>query len=394
MRLCAILLAGAALAPSASWALFSDRVELWAAENVTHDTNVLRISRNLTPDAVGANQLGDTIYTTHLGITADIPVSQQRFQGAFTWFRSRYDNFRDFDFTGHSARAEWDWVVNPGFSGTLGYNEAVGLASFANIQSRTPDIVTSRQAYATGAWLATPRWRATAGLNAAESKHDEITRQVNNIETASGEVGLAYFTPLENTFGGVVRVEKGRIPNGVLLNGTQFDNAYRQVGAGATMIWIVTPHSRLEARAEYVRRTYDEFTQRNYDGPIARAIYTWTPTPKLAVASAIYRDVGPADDVTTSFVLMTGAYVRPRWMVTEKITLQANYEYNVWDYRGDALTGGNFTHHQRLYGASIAYRPTARILLQAGYNHEVRTSTLRFGDYDVEVAFIEGRIGF
>ena len=39
----------AAFAPPASWALFEDRVEIWAAENVTHDSNVLRLSKDLNP---------------------------------------------------------------------------------------------------------------------------------------------------------------------------------------------------------------------------------------------------------------------------------------------------------------------------------------------------------
>jgi exopolysaccharide biosynthesis operon protein EpsL len=391
--LCAFLLGGAAFAPQCAWALFSDHVEVWAAENITHDTNVLRLSRNIAPADVGAPQRGDTIYSTHAGISADIPVSLQRFQGAITVFHNKYDTFRAFDFTGHTIRGEWDWVINPAYSGTLGYTESKGLSSFANIQNFVKDIVTSRQAYATGSWLATPRWRATAGVTAGESRHDDPTRNVNDIDVATGELGLAYVTPLENTFGGVVRYERGRSPHGVLF-GVPFDNAYNQVGAGGTVGWSITPHSRLDGRVEFVRRTYDERTERNYNGPIARAIYTWTPTPKFTLATSIYRDVGPADDVTTSFVLMTGGYIRPRWAITEKVTLQANGEYNVWDYRGDPLTGGNFTHHQRLYGASIAYRPTRKILLQAGYNHETRSSTLRLGDYDVEVAYVEGRIGF
>jgi hypothetical protein len=116
---------------------------------------------------------------------------------------------------------------------------------------------------------------------------------------------------------------------------------------------------------------------------------------KTTVATSLYRDVGPADDITTSFVLMTGGYIRPRWAVTEKVSIQGNAEYNVWKYSPVPIQGANeFTHHQRLLGASILYRPTLRTLIQAGYNREVRTSTLQFADYEVNVGFIEGRIGF
>lgn len=384
----------AALAPSASWALFGDRVELWAAENVTHDTNVLRLSREINPLLANTRDKGDTIYTTHLGASANARWSQQHLTAEYTWYKSQYRYFKDFDFSGHTARANLDWVLNPGANGTLGYTEAAGLASFANIQSRDPDLVTSRTLYATGNYLVTPRYRLSGGLQGVQTRHGSALRKVNDIDIESGELGLSYVTPLDNSFGVVSRVEHGRLPNSTTLGAATFDNSYRQYGVGATAIWIVTGHSRLDGRIEAVTRKYDQGSQRNYSGPIVKALYTWTPTGKLTVAAALTRDVGPAEDIQTSFVLITGGYVRPRWNVTDKVTLQGNAEYNVWDYRGDPLVGSSVRHHVRLFGASISYRPTQKILLQAGINREVRTSSLAFADYEVDVAFVEGRIGF
>jgi hypothetical protein len=104
--------------------------------------------------------------------------------------------------------------------------------------------------------------------------------------------------------------------------------------------------------------------------------------------------VGPAEDITTAFVLVTGGYIRPEWQITDKVSLKANAEYNIWQYKSGPLTGADFTHHQRLFGVSVAWRPANKILLQAGYNYEKRASTLLFADYQDEVFFVEGRIGF
>lgn len=387
--------AGCALAaPLPSWALFGDTVEVWGAYNETQDSNVLRLSKNVNPLSVGVDQRNDRIGTAHLGVSLNVPISQQTVQAEYEWFRSKYQHLKDLDFTGHTARANWNWLVQQVFTGTVGYNESEGLASFNNIQKNAPDLITSRTAYATGNWQMTPRYRWNAGLNAGETKHSDADRKINDIEIQSAELGLSYVTPLDNSFGVVTRVEQGKLPNGVLVDGLPFDNQYRQVGVGGMVTWIFTPHSRFDGRVEYVRRNYDQFSARDYRGPIVKALYTWAPTPRLTVAAALVRDVGPADDVQTSFVLVTGGYVRPRWNVTEKITLQGNAEYNVWDYHSDSLTGQSFKHHVRLFGGSISYRPTPKILLQAGYNREVRTSTLLTGDYEANVAFIEGRIGF
>jgi exopolysaccharide biosynthesis operon protein EpsL len=378
-------------------AVFNDRLELWAAENVTYDSNVMRLSKSLTPQSAGATQLYDTVYTTHLGVSANLPVSQQLFLAEYTRYQSKYRYFKDFDFTGHTARAHWQWLAGQDKNGTLGYTESEGLSAFGNIQKREPDLVTSRQAYWTGNWLVTPRWRATSAITGAQMRHSDPARKPNDIDTQSAEVGLAYITPLDNSAGIVTRFEHGSIPNALQLAGfpAGFDNEYRQYGLGATVVWLPAGHSRFEGRVEAVRREYQQATQRNYTGPIVRALYTWTPTPKLTVLTALNRDVGPAEEIQTSFVLVTGGYVRPRWLVTEKIALQGNVEYNVWDYHGDpSIAGANFRHRVRTFGGKVDYRPTPKILLSAGVNREIRTSDLPTGDYEVTVAFVEGRIGF
>lgn len=382
------------LDPMSAWALFSDQVELWAAENVTHDSNLLRLSKHIDPASVGAQKLGDTSYTTKLGVSADLPVSLQRFQLSYTWQHTRYDMFTNLNFSGHLAQATWAWALDHRFFGTLGYNDSRTIASFSNIQRNAQDLVTTRQAFASGNWKATPEWRGSSRLEWGRSEHSDPLRSINDIETAGGEVALAYVTPEENTVAAAVRAEHGKRPPTPNQSGIAIDNTYRQTGVGATAAWAFTPHSRVDGSVFFVHRGYEADTRRNFSGVTGRVLYTWTPTLKITVVSALYRDIGPAEDVTTSFVLATGAYVRPKWDITEKISLQGNVEYDQWDYRGDPVLGGSFTHKLRSYGASIGYRPTRKSFINAGYNRETRTSDLFTGDYDARIAFIEGRIGF
>src|SRR5258706_1839147 len=172
----ALGIAGVA-ATGPAFALFGDRVELWGAENITHDTNVLRLPKSVGPAVVGATQLSDTVYTTHLGVSANLPVSQQLFTAEYTWYRSKYQYFKDLDFTGHTARAHWQWLWGQDKNGTLGYTENTGLSSFNNIQSRAPDLVTARQAYFTGSWLVTPRWKATTAVTGVQTRHSDPGRK-------------------------------------------------------------------------------------------------------------------------------------------------------------------------------------------------------------------------
>ena len=157
---------------------------------------------------------------------------------------------------------------------------------------------------------------------------------------------------------------------------------------------MVTGLSRFDGRADYTRREYDQLAQRNYSGPTLRATYTYTPTGKITIATTAQRDVAPLEDISASFVLVTGVTVRPDWAITDKINLRGAFAYNVWDYRGDPGLGLSFTHHVRSAGLSVLYRPTLHISLAGGVAREVRTSTARFGDYEANTASIEARVGF
>jgi len=389
----AILLVGL-LAPGSSWAVLSENLEVFAQENITYDSNVFRLSEKLDPTLViGDSQKSDTIFTTAVGFNLDAPVSLQRFQLAAAFLDSRYRHFKDIDHTGHTINAAWLWSITPRLTGALGYQEEKTLASFANIQVRRPDLITSRTAFANGAWMVTPSWRLHGDLNAARTDHTEI-RELQDLENASAEVGLSYVTAQENRIGVDVRGERGRSPEERVVQGQLFDNAYSQTGVGVQARWVATGHSRFDGRADYIRRRYEQFSERNYSGPTFRATYTWTPTGKITVATVAQRDIAPLEDITTTFVLVTSLTVRPDWQITDKVSLRGNFAYAKWDYRGDPAFGLDFEHRVKTAGVSVLWRPFTRVSLSGGIAREERTSTLPTGDYKVNQATVEARIGF
>ena len=387
------LLAALAAAPLPSWALFNDHLELFAQENVTRDSNVFRLSDNLGPESVGATQKHDVIFTTGLGFLFDMPVSLQRFQLGFTWVDSRYQEFKDLDHHGHALRGAWLWAITPRITGDATYQEERTLASFANIQDRRPDLITARLAAVNAAWMMTPSWRLHGRADGGSTEHSDTT-SFQNLRSVSAETGLSYVTAQENRIGVAVRGERGRTPDEQLVQGEIFDDAYRQWGAGIQGRWVITGHSRFDGRLDYTRRTYEQFTERNYSGPTFNATYTWTPTGKITVAAIAQRDVAPLQDINTSFVLVTSFVVRPDWQITDKLNLRGNVQYAKWDYRGDAALGQDYEHRVTAGGVALMYRPWERVAITGAYQHERRTSTLVNSDYRVDTVSLEGRIGF
>lgn len=396
LALAALPLAGVLCSPLPAAALFNDRVEVFAGENVTYDSNVFRISSKLDPNqAIGSGDRSDVISSTSLGATLDVPWSLQRFQAGYTWYANRYHRFSTLDFDGHAARAAWLWSVTPELTGDLGYTDTTSLANFANIQGTVPDVLRTRQAFANAVWFPVARWRIHGGAAAVRQDHGDPGQQVNDIESATGVAGVSYVTPKDDRIGVEARVERGRSPHDELAFGGPIDNEYHQRSIGVVGHWTATGHSTLDARVDWLRRDYDQGSQRDFSGPTFRFSHTWTPTGKLTVVTAAQRDVGPVQDVqSSSFVLVKGVSVRPRWALSDKVSIEGDAEYNIWDYRGDLLTGLSWTHRVRTFGLSLLYRPAQRILIQCGLSHEMRTSTLPLADYKDDIASVSARIGF
>jgi exopolysaccharide biosynthesis operon protein EpsL len=390
-----LLLATAALVPLPAAALFKDRVEVFAAENVTYDDNVFRLSPGVdTRSAIGSDTRSDTISTTSVGASLDLPYSLQRFQASYTWFANRYNHFDTLNFNGHSARAAWLWAVTPELTGDLGYTDTRTLANFANlIGTRNRDILRTKQGFADAVWFPVSTWRVSAGAATVDQRHDDPAQRFNDIETATGVAGIAYVTPRNDRLGVEARTERGRSPHDD-LRGTELDNAYHQHSFGVVAHWIPTGHSTLDGRVDWVKRDYDQRSTRDFDGVTFRAAHTWTPTGKVTVVSSVYRDLGPVVDVQSgSFVLVKGVAVKPSWAATDKLTLGGDAEYNVWEYRGDPLAG-DFTHHVRTFGVNLTYQATPKIQVQGGYIHEMRTSTAPLADYKDDVVNVLARVGF
>ncbi len=360
---------------------------------MTYDSNVFRISDQLDPTAtIGSSSLADTSTTTLLGFNANIPISLQRIQASYTWTHTRFNTFSDLNFNGGYGRLAYLYAIEDKVTGEVGATHQKALSTFTNIQDRVRDIVTSKVFYANGAWLITPRYRLHGVFNWSEQEHTAPQRTVQDLERTSGEAGLSYVTPQANRIGAAVRVEKGRLPTNSVLAGVGLDNSYDQVGVGGVLHYTATGLSTLDGRLEYVKREYDQQSSRNYSGPMFALSWTYTPTGKLTFVTTASRDIGPLEDINTSFVLVTGISVKPTWAVSEKVSVQANLAYAVWDYT--SVLGNSFENRVRNFGVGVSWRPFTRVLVQAGVSREKRTSTLQFSDYVVDLATLEARIGF
>ena len=399
----AIIAAGVLVPVTDAVALWDDRLELFAAQTLTRDDNVFRISSGLDPAAaLGSSSKGDTYSTTSLGFNLDFPVSRQRFQGGVTWNKTRYDRFTVLNGDGHQGQGIWVWQVGNDISGQLGYTETFGLASLANIQSgvqsSTPNFLTTQRAFFNAAYLLTPRWRLRGEAGRLKQSNEVPERKVNDTSTDSVDLTVSYVTPVSNQIGLGVRVEDSRLPNRQFVAGDLFDNSYRQQNVAAVTDWTLTGSSHLSARVGSVRRTYTQLPQRDFEGGTFNAAYDWKPTGKLTLIAAAQKGISTSEQINIGFVLVKGVALRPALRLTDKVNIAGAFEYSNREYRSDpALALGvvpNRTDRVRSAAVTASYRPIRTVTLQMALLHETRSSTAAFGDYAANVVSATARIGF
>ena len=394
------IVAGVLMPVSDAAALWKDKFEVFVAAGVTHDDNVFRLSSASDPAVVlGSSSKGDTYKTTSLGFRLDLPVSRQRFLAGLRWDKHRYDRYSVLNFTDHDGQAIWKWQAGNDLKGELGYTETLELASLANIQGdvqlSAPNPLKTQRTFASAAYMFSPRWRLQGELS--KRKQTNGVFQENDIGINGTDLTASYITPADNQIGVNLRVDDGNLPNGQTVGTEVIDNDYRQQTVAAVLGWTITGHSRVNARAGRIKRDYEQLSQRDFDGPMYRVAYNWTPTGKFVLTAILQRDIAADEQVNTSFALVRGIALYPTLRLTEKINLSGGLEWSHRDYLGDPellLAGETRTERVRATALTATYKPIRPVTLEMRLRRESRSSTLAFGDYEADIVSVSAGISF
>lgn len=406
-RFAAALLAAALLLPARdAFALFGDRVELFAQERITYDDNVFRIGRGVDPGPITGSQSKSDVYsTTTLGFNLNVPWSRQVFQGGWASNIVRFDKFNDLDLTGHEGRAAWLWQLGNDLSGQLGYTDVKAQAAFAGIGARVFDPITTRTAFGTAVYNVTPSWRISVGGTESEQRHQNDTRKFNDVNLHTANAGLAYVAAAGNQYGIEARRENADYPNRVFIPGVSIvDTSYRQNGGGVFTEYALTGQSHLSVHVDRIRREYRQLPQRDFSATVGRVAHDWIYSGRLTLATILRRDVLPVEDLGASAALVRGITFNPTYRLTEKASLLGTYDYSRRTYLIDpglstTVAGVTVTRpagsRDRLWIAAVSfsYRYSRNITFLTTYQHEDRTATYAFGDYRANVVFVQARAG-
>lgn len=396
LRLGAVLLSLAL--PSLAHADEYDPISVVFGAGVRAEGNLFRLSSANQNNLPSGASSSDRIASASAGVRFNKAYSLQQFQLDVTATRYSYDKNKALDFTGVDYRGAWLWQVTPHVTGTLTADRTERSADYAYysvgaLGTRNKQTNENRGFTIDGEVAA--RWHLVGGVHQNKSTNDFVFNPVGNYRLNSGEAGVRYVTPEENSATAVARSSRGeylgRSPDPVSL----LDSGFDQHEAETRIIWHASAHSLFNGRLGYLERKHDNFSQRDFSGAVGQLDYTWLPTAKTQVLFSLVRDLASYQEAAHSYYVLDGFAISPTWQLSDKTTLRARLDLNRREFHGAVASVSTMREDRnRLLSFGADWRASRNVLVTASLQREHRTSNLTGLDYSATVASLSAQIAF
>jgi len=326
-------------------------------------------------------------------LNADLDVSRQKFELDVTADHYSFEEFSTLDEWLYYGAANWLWVVGSNLNGEIGYTRSLRYPDFSELQFASDDLVTYQYAHVGIDWRALTRMEVRALFEGMQYDHEEITRAYLNNRVAAGTLGVFYVGPNHGSIGVQYKVSDGDYPNRESVGLVTVDNQYRETESSIVMSKPFESKIGADLRVGYTQRRHEDVIQRDFDGVTGRLQLRYSPTAKVLVDFAAYREVQPVEDLTASYAVVNGASIGPTWAPTLKWVLQASYFYNERTLDGNpgfVLTAAPPREDRIRAGrVAVGYQPNRHVQATLSYELGNRTSNVVNADYEYNLAYLQ-----
>lgn len=379
---------GAMLAAPPALADDYDWFKVVLGAQVQHDDNLFRLSSSVDPQTVlGRGSKSSDISTLTAGVKIDQPYGLQRFQLDALVNDFRYSNASYLNWTGVDYRAAWLWQVSPKVGGVISADRVQSLASFADYRNyNVRNVQTIQTQRANVDWWVEGAWHVLAGLLNTEARNTASFTAVGDFDQTTFEAGVRYITREENSLTVSLRESRGRYQDRPLDPATLLDNGFKQHEAEVRGVWRATAQSLLDGRVGYLERKHDNFPQRDFNGPVGRLDYQWTPTAKLRFDFTLARNLYSFQEPGNSYYVADTLAFSPVWLISEKTNARIKLEEIRRDFRG-AVAAGAVQREETLRNAGLMgeWKPLRTLTVTGELRREQRSSTLAGYDYRANI---------
>ena len=343
-----------------------------------YDSNLFRLENDDQARALlGTSDKSETFHTLAAGIDMDWRISRQVLKARLEANQTRFDTYKQLDYSGHAGLLQWNWLIGKFATGDLGVNETKTQASFTDLQSPTPNLLTTRQAFAhAGVKLALP-WQLNLGVVRTTKGNSAGNQKALNSTENKYSSGIQYQTQKGTLLEFNSQYTEGKYPNRQIVGAAPVDNGYRQYDNGVATTWSPTVKTKLKGELNYTQRRYADVPQRDFSGVTGRLATDWMVTDKTTLGLQVYRDIGVVENNTASYSINRGITLSADWRPTVKLAFKALVVHDRQTYAGDpgfVLTStparqDEVTNFQLETSYKVLRKTQLGLLLQQGVRH-------------------------
>ena len=351
-----------------------DKFDPYVFTKVLYDSNLFRRS---------SNEESDTIWHLGAGFESDLKLSRQHLVFDLELDRSLYNANDQLDNTRIDGRAAWEWQVGNLWSGNLGYDYDKRLTSFSERLIPDKDMRTTQTGFFDAGYQIHPDWRLVGGVDVVDVSYQERTRL--DRKSNSGLLEVQYQNTL-NTRVGLRGKYTAYDLNDTDIGDVSISNDYDMTALSGVFYWEGSAKSALELLLGYTDISYDQLSERDFDGVSGRLIYHWILTGKTKLDIEAWREPSTLGDEIQDYVLSQGVSIRPTWNATTKISVRGVLSYENDDFKArndvlDALGQEKRKDDNWLIGIRGNWEPRRFVDVSVGYRYHNRDSTIDVRDF-------------
>jgi exopolysaccharide biosynthesis operon protein EpsL len=373
-----------------------DTVKLRASTTFRADNNVFRLPEGVNPTAPdGSAGRGDFIRTLSTGISAEIPVSRQKFLFSYDVNQTQYSRFSNLDFSGEDRRVLWKWEFGRLATGNAGMSQTKTGTDFATSLGSAPNAITATRQFINGSYPFHANWQSNWGVTRVESRNsDTVNRVSDNISnTINGD--LRYLSGTGNHIGLQWTHSAADFPNPTVVGTTALDNGYKQDTLGLIAGYNIGGATSLQSSLSRARRDPVQTGSSTTTATTGTASLNWQPSGKSTLAIFAARDFSPPENVTVSGSLLNSVGLTATWRATGKITVRGNTSWQNREFLfvpGAALAKRTDTIVTQ--GISVSYAALDQLQITLSATRERRDSDLPSAIYDARGASLAVELNF
>jgi exopolysaccharide biosynthesis operon protein EpsL len=317
----------------------SDPLNFIAGISTRYDNNLFLLPSGFAlPPSV---ERSDNITTAYGGLQLDKLYSMQRFKANYTVSTYKYQNNDNLDFIAQNYSAAWLWNLTPYLNGTLSAERQESLNNFQDYRNfalvNIQNIRTTDKQHFEADFSPHGIWHLLGGVTRSSLNNSKTFREEDNFTMNSLDAGVKYDFRSGSAVTLMGHERRGTYDNRTLNAVALFDTRFDESEAEAKLSWLISGKSQVNARAAYVSRVHDNFSQRDYSGFAGNLNYRWTPGGKLSVTLTASSDLSSYQTIDSSYTRNNILSISPAYALSDKVTLRASAIISERTFLGDGV---------------------------------------------------------